>query len=214
MSLKTQAKILRIIQEKAFERVGGSRTIQVDVRIIAATNKDLQQEIEKGHFRQDLYYRLNVIPIHVPPLRERLVDIPLLIEDFLTELSHKSSLGRKELDPEVLDMLQCYHWPGNVRELKNFVERLVIMTPGEVIRLKDLPRDFTSQIEENPQQEDPHRCSTLKEARNCFERQYLLCKLQEFDWNISVTANHIGVERSHLHRKIKSLGIRENAPME
>ena len=213
MSFKTQAKVLRIIQEKAFERVGGSRTIHVDVRIIAATNKDLQQEIEMGRFRQDLYYRLNVIPIHVPPLRERLQDIPLLVEDFLDSLSQKSALGRKEISNAVIRALQNYPWPGNVRELKNFIERLVIMTPGQVVKLEDLPRDFTDHSLSN----DPFQYPTLREARNCFEREYLVRKLEEHHWNMSLTANQIGVERSHLYRKIKSLGIREteeNAPIE
>ncbi|SMC22746.1 two component, sigma54 specific, transcriptional regulator, Fis family [Desulfacinum hydrothermale DSM 13146] len=208
MSLKTQAKILRIIQEQSFERVGGSKTIRVDVRIVAATNKDLQAEIEAGRFRQDLFFRLNVIPLHVPPLRERLDDIPLLVEDFLNELSQESTLGRKEIDPEVLERLKRYDWPGNVRELKNFVERLVIMTPGRVIRPHDLPRDFVAQQGRAPGGEDPFRYPTLKEARFHFERQYLLKKLEENDWNVSLTAQNVGLERSHLHRKMKVLGIR------
>jgi two-component system nitrogen regulation response regulator NtrX len=211
MSLKTQAKILRIIQEQTFERVGGSRVIKVDVRIIAATNKDLRKEIEAGRFRQDLYYRLNVIPMHVPPLRERLEDIPLLLEDFFNELSYESALGRKEITPEAIRLLQHYPWPGNVRELKNFVERLVIMTPGRVIDTKDLPRDFLNQLTITPVSNDPFHHSTLKEARLCFEREYLMAKLEEYGWNVSLTAAHIGVERSHLHRKMKALGINEES---
>jgi len=212
MTLKTQAKVLRIIQEKAFERVGGARTIRVDARIIAATNKDLHDEIDHGRFRQDLYYRLNVIPIRVPPLRERLEDIPLLVEDFLGELSYKSALGRKELAGEVVELMQTYPWYGNVRELKNFIERLVIMTPGRVVRMEHVPRDFLDGVRGRPDNDDPdpYACPTLKEARNCFETQYLLRRLRDNDWNISLTAGRIGLERSHLHRKIKSLGIREN----
>ena len=209
MSLRTQAKILRIIQEQNFERVGGSRPIQVDVRIIAATNKDLPKEIDSGRFRQDLYYRLNVIPIHVPPLRERLPDIPLLVEDFLTQMAHESTMGRKEIDPGVYALLQSYPWPGNVRELRNFVERLVIMTPGQLIHPEDLPRDFQQQVQHHSNLNDPYRLPSFKEARSSFEREYLIRRLEECSWNISLTAQQIGLERSHLHRKMKTLGIRE-----
>jgi two-component system, NtrC family, nitrogen regulation response regulator NtrX len=208
MSLKTQAKILRIIQEQCFERVGGARVVRVDVRLIAATNKDLPGEIESGRFRQDLYYRLNVIPLHVPPLRDRLEDIPILIEDSLQDLARESALGRKQVSAEVIACLQRYIWPGNVRELKNFIERLVIMSPGQVISRKDLPADFLSQLSMADTATNPYLSLTLKEARTCFEREYLVRKLQENDWNISTTATKIGVERSHLHRKMKSLGIR------
>jgi two-component system nitrogen regulation response regulator NtrX len=212
MSLKTQAKVLRIIQEQVFERVGGSRTIQVDVRIVAATNKDLQLEIELGRFRQDLYYRLNVIPIHVPPLRERIEDIPLLVDDFLREMALESAMGMKQIDPAVLALLQCYPWPGNVRELRNFIERLCIMSSGQVIGLEDLPSDFAVRVEEPLSTVggcDPYGCSTLKEARQVFEREFLQRKLQANDWNISLTAAQIGIERSHLHRKMKALWIRD-----
>jgi len=216
MSLRTQAKILRIIQEQVFERVGGSRPIQVDVRVLAATNKDLQAEIEAGRFRQDLYYRLNVIPIHVPPLRERIEDIPLLIEDFLQEMVQKSTRRPKSLTPEVIALLQRYRWPGNVRELRNFIERLIIMTPGEAITPGDLPSEFLRQIENKKRSAssdgtaDPYSQATLREARAFFEREYLLRRLQANEWNITLTASQIGVERTHLHRKLKSLGIRES----
>lgn len=208
MSLKTQAKILRILQEQTFERVGGSRTIRVDVRIVAATNKDLPKEIEAGRFRQDLYFRLNVIPIHVPPLRERLEDIPLLVDDFLEELSRESSMGRKAIAPDVYPLLSRYTWPGNVRELKNFVERLVIMTPSRLIGIKDLPEDFLRRLGHDVPRNDPYQHPTLKEARLHFEREYLLRKLKEHDWNVSLTAQSIGLERTHLHRKMKALGLR------
>jgi two-component system, NtrC family, nitrogen regulation response regulator NtrX len=209
MSLRTQAKILRIIQEQNFERVGGSKPIQVDVRIVAATNKDLQKEIDAGRFRQDLYYRLNVIPIRVPPLRERLQDIPLLVEDFLSQVANESAMGRKEISPKVHTLLQSYHWPGNVRELRNFVERLVIMTPGQIIRVRDLPGDFQQHLQPLDSTGDPYQLPSFKEARASFEREYLIRKLEEWSWNISLTAQQIGVERSHLHRKMKALGIRE-----
>ncbi len=209
MSLRTQAKILRIIQEQNFERVGGSRPIQVDVRVIAATNKDLQSEIEAGRFRQDLYYRLNVIPIRVPPLRERLQDIPLLVEDFLRQVANESTMGRKEIAPTVYALLQSYPWPGNVRELRNFVERLVIMIPGQIIRPQDLPRDFQQHLQPRDTTTDPYHLPLFKEARALFEREYIVRRLEECSWNISLTAQQIGVERSHLHRKMKALGIRE-----
>jgi two-component system nitrogen regulation response regulator NtrX len=209
MSLKTQAKVLRIVQEQVFERVGGMRPIQVDVRIVAATNKVLQREIETGRFRQDLFYRLNVIPIQIPPLRERLQDIPLLVKDFVNELAPESTMGQKVIDSQVLSYLQQYHWPGNVRELKNFIERLIIMTPGQVIKPGDLPADFLMQLRRAPMDGDPFQIPTLREARLSFEREYLLHRLEECAWNISLTASRIGVERSHLHRKMKSLGIRE-----
>lgn len=210
MSMKTQAKILRIIQEQIFERVGGATPIRVDVRIVAATNKDLQKEIDAARFRQDLFYRLNVIPIHVPPLRERLQDIPLLVEDFLREYAYESTLGRKMIDPEVISMLQQYSWPGNVRELRNFIERLIIMTPKDTITIRDIPEDFLHRLPLRNDNNDPYQLGTLREARSHFEKEYLLRKLAEYSWNISLTAAEIGIERSHLHRKMKLLGIREN----
>lgn len=209
MSLKTQAKILRIIQEQVFERVGGATPIQVDVRIVAATNKDLQKEIDAGQFRQDLFYRLNVIPLHVPPLRERLHDVPLLVEDFVREYAYESTLGRKIIESEVLSILQEYSWPGNVRELRNFVERLIIMTPKESITIKDIPEDFLRQLPQQQEGSDPYQLRTLREARSQFEREYLLRRLDEYSWNVSLTAAEVGIERSHLHRKMKLLGIRE-----
>lgn len=209
MSLRTQAKVLRIIQEQVFERVGGSHPIQVDVRIVAATNKDLQKEIEAGRFRQDLYYRLNVIPIFVPPLRERLEDIPLLVENFAVEIAGASALGKKKLDPAIFPYLQRYSWPGNIRELKNFIERLIIMTPGQVIGPGDLPADFRDVLRKDNGEAAYFRSQTLKEARSLFEREYVLKKLEENGWNVSQTASKIGLERTHLHRKMKALGIKE-----
>jgi len=210
MSLRTQAKILRIIQEQVFERVGGSHSVQVDVRIVAATNKELRQEIELGRFRQDLYYRLNVIPIFVPPLRERLEDIPLLVENFAAEIAGESALGKKIIDPSIYPILQNYSWPGNIRELKNFIERLIIMTPGQRIGPEELPAEFQQLSRAIAGEVSYFQCQTLKEARSCFERDYLLKKLEENNWNISVTAGHIGLERTHLHRKLKALGIKES----
>ncbi len=216
MSLKTQAKILRILQEQKFQRVGGSRTISVDVRIIAATNKDLEKEIEKGNFREDLYYRLNVIPIYVPPLRERTEDIPLLFEEFMKEFGAYAR-GIKHVQPEVFDALSSYNWPGNVRELRNLVERLVILARGEEITIDDLPpnlrnsnKSIANLSNANGKVEIPHYFSTndYRKARQLFEKEYLEYKLKQYKGNITKTAEAIGIERRHLHRKIKTLGIK------
>ncbi len=208
MSLKTQAKILRILQEQRFERVGGSKTIKVDVRILAATNKDLEKEIEKGNFREDLYYRLNVIPIEVPPLRKRKEDIPLLVQEFLAEFSTKLGIPQKEIDEEAIQLMQEYDWPGNVRELRNFIERLVILTKNQNITKSDLPPQFHKRPKEieKPLPEF-FSCQDFKEAKAMFEREYLIRKLQENHGNITKTAEAIKIERSHLHRKMKALGI-------
>jgi len=205
MSLKTQAKILRILQERKFERVGGSEPINVDVRVIVATNKNLEEEIRKGAFREDLYYRLAVVPIHVPPLRERAQDIPLFLEHFLEEYSRKVGVRKKRLSRDALDSLAKYNWPGNVRELKNLVERLVIMVPENEIELRHLPPHVRGEAGDGS--ESPYTAGDLKQARMMFEREYLLRKLEENGWNISRTAELIGLERSTLHRKIKSYGI-------
>jgi len=208
MSLKTQAKTLRILEEQRFERVGGTKTIQVDVRIIAATNKDLKQEIAEGWFREDLYYRLNVIPVHVPPLRDRTEDIPLLVEDFLEEFALESSIDRKQVADEVIPAMQRYPWPGNVRELKNFIERLVILVPDDLIALHHLPASFiqsSGQATASNALDQPN----FKVARMQFEKEYLLKKLEEHRWNVSQTAEAIGIERSHLHRKIRAYGVEQ-----
>jgi len=204
MSLKAQSKVLRILQEQRFERVGGSRTIKVDVRVIAATNKNLEEEIAKGTFRDDLYFRLNVIPIRVPPLRERVDDIQELVDEFLDEFSLDTKKERKFLSPEALELLKKYIWPGNIRELKNFVERMVIMYPGKVIDAKDIPPPFnTSKIEES-KLEPFFSFDSFKEAREMFEKDFIASKLAQFGGNISKTAEAIGIERSNLHKKIKA----------
>ncbi|MFH0809766.1 MAG: sigma-54 dependent transcriptional regulator [Pseudomonadota bacterium] len=210
MSLKTQSKILRILQEQRFERVGGSRTITVNVRVIAATNKDLEQEITRGNFRQDLYWRLNVVPLRVPPLRERIQDIDLLLEDFLREFATEGRGGTpKRLSPEALAALRTHEWPGNVRELKNLVERLVILTPHEVVGLEDLPQRIRAAVPGTP---PPPAGGGMREARVRFEREFILSKLAEHGGNISQTAEAIGLERSHLHKKMKALGIEPDKP--
>ncbi len=207
MSLKAQSKTLRILQEQKFERVGGSRTIRVDVRVIAATNKDLEAEIEKGRFRDDLYYRLNVIPIRVPPLRERIEDIPALVNEFLKENSVNINLEPKALASEALQKLQRYHWPGNIRELKNLVERLVIMTQGKEIRASDVPTPYGQDAFPEPAIASSLQANTFKEAKESFEKAFIARKLQEYKWNISQTADAIGIERSNLHKKIKAYGL-------
>lgn len=206
MSLKTQAKILRILQEQKFERVGGSELIFVDVRVIAATNRDLKEEIQKGRFREDLYYRLNVIPLTVPPLRERKSDIPILVDHFIREFCIEYHKELKRMSPEALELLTQYNWPGNVRELKNVVERMVIMVPGTTIEAKDVPPP----IREQPKPTGEFsffQYNLLKEARREFEKRFILKKLMENNENISQTAEVIGIERSNLHRKIKNYGI-------
>jgi len=209
MSLKTQSKTLRILEEQKFERVGGSRTIHVDVRVIAATNKDLEAEIEKGNFREDLYFRLNVIPIIVPPLRERVEDIPELLSVFQKEVSLNANLESKEFSSESIEILKKYQWPGNIRELKNLVERLVIMTPRRLIQAKDIPPPFNRLPDVKESFDSALMFDSIKEAREKFERAFIETKLREFNGNISQTAEAIGVQRSNLHRKIKAYGLNE-----
>ncbi|NWF56894.1 MAG: sigma-54-dependent Fis family transcriptional regulator [Syntrophaceae bacterium] len=206
MSLKTQAKILRILQEQKFERVGGTEMIYIDVRVIAATNRDLMEEIQKGKFREDLYYRLNVIPLSVPPLRERKSDIPLLVEHFIGEFCHENNKEPKKVSPEALELLASYSWPGNVRELKNIVERMVIMTRGSVIEAKDIPDPIREQPKP-PLEFSFFDFDLLRDARREFEKRFIIKKLSENDENISKTAEMIGIERSNLHRKIKTYEI-------
>jgi len=205
MSLRTQAKILRVLQEKSFERVGGTELITVDARVIAATNKNLKEEAAKGRFREDLFYRLNVIPFHVPPLRERREDIPLLMEHFLREFARETAREVLEVNKEAMDVLYNYDWPGNVRELKNLIERLVIMAPSHRITAEDIPAYIRGAAP--AQTRDLFKSDLLKEARSHFEREFIIRKLKEFGGNIARTAEAIGIERSHLYRKIKSYGI-------
>jgi len=207
MSLKAQAKVLRILQEKKFERVGGNRLIPTDVRVLAATNKDLEKEMEAGRFRQDLYYRLNVIPLRIPPLRERKEDIPLLVNRFLRDFALKEGDPEKKVADEVLDVLMKHNWPGNVRELKNIIERLVIITQGRVISKCDIFPLFDEGGKDIPPPETEIASDSLRGAKQDFERQYIVRKLREFGGNISQTAAAIGLERSNLHRKIRSYGL-------
>ena len=203
MSLRTQSKVLRALEEQRIEPVGSNQTINVDVRVIAATNKNLEQEIARGAFRQDLFYRLNVIPFLVPPLRERLQDIPILARHFLNEYSAAYGKKPRELSDTASDVLLRYPWPGNVRELRNLVERLVIVCPQARIEPHHLPPELFRGVADSPQ----HLYSTLHEARSAYEREFILRKLQEHRWNMTQTASALGLERSHLYRKMKSLGI-------
>lgn len=207
MSLKAQSKTLRILQEQKFERVGGTRTIEVDVRVLAATNKDLEAEIEKGTFREDLYFRLNVIPMRVPPLRERVEDIPALVDEFQEEFSFSTKIVTKKFSEEAIRILQKYEWPGNVRELKNLVERLMIMVPDEVIQPKDIPSPFNKSADITDSFESALMQGSLRAARGEFEKAFIEGKLREFKGNISQTAEAIGIERSNLHKKIKAYGL-------
>lgn len=217
MSLKTQAKVLRIVQEQKFERVGGSQTIQVDVRIVAATNKDLKAEIQRGSFREDLFYRLNVVPFQIPPLRDRKEDIPVLARHFLKELCAAHSRTLRALTPEALQVLGTYSWPGNVRELKNLVERVIILTAesedGQPITAADLLSHLKDESlsvrasEEEAIAAKPGIGKNLRDARQEFEKDFIVKTLRENDFNVSKCAQILGVERSHLHRKIKSFGI-------
>jgi two-component system, NtrC family, nitrogen regulation response regulator NtrX len=205
MSLKTQAKVLRALQEQVVEPVGGTASVKVDVRVIAATNKDLPTEIRGGHFREDLYFRLNVIPIFVPPLRERDADIPLLADHFMAEFAREYGRRAKKLDPGAATGLRSYRWPGNVRELRNVIERLMIMVPGDTIGLSDLAFLEGSVAVDTAAAESPSLL--LHEARDRFERDYILRALAAHNGNISRTADALGVERSNLYRKMRAFGI-------
>jgi len=203
MSLKTQSKVLRALEEQRVEPIGSSEMAAVDVRVIAATNKKLEDEISRNAFREDLFYRLNVIPFTVPPLRDRTEDIPILARHFLAEFNRAYGKKPKELTPAAMEVLLRYPWPGNVRELKNLIERLVIMSPAQHIEPQHLPPEVFRDAGRGPQ----HPYATLQEARSAYEREFILRKLEENQWNMTKAATAIGLERTHLYRKMKSLGI-------
>ncbi len=206
MSLATQARTLRALQEQRFTRVGGSENIEVDVRIIAATNIRPEEAIREGRFREDLYYRLNVIPIHMPALRERPADIPLLLDYFLRETAQEHQLPIRRFHPRAIDLLVQYSWPGNVRELKNVVERLCIMSKDEEITAETAAAHLSDSRERSPREGIP-LTGDLRKAREEFERQYIIQALRQHEKNISRAARFLGIERTNLHRKLKSLGI-------
>ncbi len=204
MSLKTQSKVLRVLDEQKFSPLGSEEAVEVDVRVIAATNKDLEEEINRGNFREDLFYRLNVIPFYVPPLRERSEDIPLLARHFLKEISAAYSRRPREISDDAVDALMRYSWPGNIRELRNVIERVVIMNPTAArLERKHLP----PLVYRESGRAGAGAFSTLHQARAAYERDYILKKLDENHGNVSRAAEVLGLERSHLYRKMKALGI-------
>ena len=223
MSAKTQAKVLRVLQEQEVERLGSARTIKVDVRVIAATNKNLEDAIQRGEFREDLYFRLNVIPILVPPLRERREDIPLLVQHFARRTSDEHNLRPKRFDARAMEGFQRHRWRGNIRELRNTVERLLIMAPGDVVRAEDLPEELRGDVPGQPSPEPaaaaaaslgappaaPAGRGTLREFKDATERAYLVQKLRENNWNISKTAEIIDTPRSNLYKKLEQYGIKQ-----
>jgi two-component system nitrogen regulation response regulator NtrX len=204
MSLEAQAKILRILQERQFYRVGGETPIECDVRVVAATNKNLEDEIKAGRFREDLFYRLNVVPLRVAPLRQRREDIPLLAEYFGDQALRNNGYKRKVFSEDAIARMQSYAWPGNVRELRNFIERVYILTPGDYVDVHDLKFAGLTEAGDGAAEGG---VMTFRDARARFEREFLVKKIEENEGNISKTAESIGLERSYLHRKIKSYGI-------
>ncbi len=211
MPLETQGKILRVLQDQNFERVGGSTKIQVDVRVLSASSRDLTEVISNGRFREDLYHRLNVVPVRVPSLRERREDIPQLARYFSRRTAEANGLPAREIDEDALAVLQAYEWPGNVRELRNLVERILIMAPGgaEAIRASMLPAELGSGTiaSVRPAGAEDIMALALREAREVFEREYLTAQITRFGGNVSRTASFVGMERSALHRKLKALGV-------
>jgi len=227
MSAKTQAKVLRVLQEQEVERLGSARTIKVDVRVIAATNKNLEDAIARGEFREDLYFRLNVIPILVPPLRDRREDIPALVQHFAKLTSEEHNLKPKRFEPRAMEVLQRYRWRGNIRELRNTVERVMIMAPGDLIRVEDLPAEIRGDSAARPMVSEAAvpvqstaaaaapsssptpAAGTLREFKEAAERAFLVEKLRENNWNISKTAEALDTPRSNLYKKLEQYGIKQ-----
>ena len=213
MPLETQGKIVRVLQEQIFERVGGTTRVEVDVRVVAASTADLAEEIDAGRFREDLFYRLNVVPIEVPPLKKRPDDIPLLAQHFMERAATATGRPHREVNADALAVLQAYSWPGNVRELRNVIERLLIMAPDDPsksIGIDMLPPEINADtpVSGNMAGKMEIMGLPLRDAREIFEREYLMAQVTRFGGNISKTAKFIGMERSALHRKLKSLGMR------
>ena len=214
MPLSTQGKILRVLTDQSFNRVGGQRMVKVDMRVISSTARNLPDEIAAGRFREDLYYRLNVVPVHIPPLSERREDIPELIEHFAARYAADRRVPTPRVADDALAALQAYDWPGNVRQLRNVIERTIILAPGERIGCIEIdmlpPEVFSEQAQLNPGEAVKAIMGTpLREARETFEREYLRVQIRRFSGNISRTATFIGMERSALHRKLKALGLGE-----
>jgi two-component system nitrogen regulation response regulator NtrX len=207
MSLAAQAKVLRVLQDNVVSRIGGSRPISVDVRVIAATNKTLEGEITAGRFREDLYYRLNVVPIHVPPLREHREDIPALVEYFMSTLSEREGVIPRRMSEGALERLRSFDWPGNIRELRNTVERLLILASGPEITVRDVERLAGARPTDDTGLGNLTQCRTFEEFKEAAERAYLLGKLREFDWNVSETARAVEMPRSNLYKKIERYAL-------
>jgi two-component system nitrogen regulation response regulator NtrX len=210
MSLKVQTKLLRVLQEGEVEKVGDNKTIKVDVRVISATNKDLAEEVSAGRFREDLYFRISVVPLVSPPLRSHPEDIPLLVNSFLDAYCAENGLPRKTLQPNVMELLERYSWPGNVRELRNQVERMVIMSAGSEIRLEDLGteiRAFKAPDTPSVPETGNHEGLTLQASKEKLEQALILQALERFDWNVTRAAEELGLERTNLHKKMKHYGI-------
>lgn len=219
MPLETQGKIVRVLQEQRFTRIGGATPVQVDIRVIATTNRNMEEEMENGNFRQDLFYRLNVVPIEILPLRERREDIPALIEYFMERSASLSGVVPRQVSKEAMAALEAYEWPGNVRQLRNAVDWILIMAPGgstDPVTVEQLPPDVGSSTSAAVGWEEGAKMMSmpLRDAREVFERQYLLAQLSRFGGNISRTAEFVGMERSALHRKLKSLGVNSRENME
>ena len=205
MSLSAQAKVLRVLQEGVVTRIGGSKPIKVDVRAIAATNKSVDAEIAAGRFREDLYYRLNVVPIDVPPLRQRREDIPLLVDRFVAELANGPGLARKSVHPDAVQALAARDWPGNVRELRNAVERLLILSSGDTVSAADVER--LGGPAGHPAVGELVYCGTFEAFKQQAERAFLAAKLAENGWNVSETARKLDMPRSNLYKKIERYGL-------
>jgi two-component system nitrogen regulation response regulator NtrX len=207
MSLTAQAKVLRVLQDGVVTRIGGAKPIKVDVRVLSATNKNLEEEIAAGRFREDLFYRLNVVPIHIPPLRERREDIALLASHFVRSLSEREGVPPRVLDPAAVDVLTSMDWPGNVRELRNTLERLLILSSGPRIGVSDVERLAGRRVTDNASVGSLLECKTFEEFKHAAERAFLLAKLREFDWNVSETARALDMPRSNLYKKIERYGL-------
>ncbi len=206
MSLKTQAKVLRALDEQRIEPVGAGGSTKVDVRVVAATNRHLEEEVERGNFREDLFYRLNVVPFHVPPLRDRVEDIPILVDHFLNQFTQAYSRKPKELSSDAYQLLRDYHWPGNIRELRNLMERIVIMNPQTRVDARHIPVGLARR-HQTPSDRPADFFGSLQEFREAAERDYILKKLEESKGHVTRAAELLGLERSNLYRKMRALGI-------
>ena len=207
MSLNAQAKVLRVLQEGEFEKVGGHKTQKIDVRVLAATNKDLEKEAQADRFRDDLYFRLNVVPINSPPLRRRKDDIPILVQSFIESYASENGVRKKEVSSGAMEALRGYLWPGNIREIKNMIERLMIMCSSDIIEVSDLPGNIQSPTSKAAFKIEAEM--TLKEVKENIEREFIISILKKNGWNVSQTAKDLDVDRTNLHKKINYYGLSE-----